>query len=254
MRRTYPAGTGYERGLYNFELLPENARNLLENAFLGEVDGRANLALQSLLRGDANISVDLRQSWTRFVMSLFHRNPEKITRLRKGIEDELPPTIAKVEALWPQANGKKHLEKSLLKTPIKQLEQEILQHLLKNLIDSEMVGAIINKMIWRVFCYDNLRFPLLTSDRPYVMTNGWGGPDGHLALPISPSKIFFAAKNQAILRDLDCASTRQKVRFAEFANDVVAKQSHRFVWSNSREQYNFISKRIGQRQRATPVD
>src|SRR3984957_16543181 len=61
-------------------------------------------------------------------------------------------------------------------------------------IDSKKLGQYINDLYWRVIEIHG-SFTLMTCDRPIVMTNGLDRPDGHLALPISPEKLFVAANN-----------------------------------------------------------
>ena len=41
---------------------------------------------------------------------------------------------------------------------------------------------------------------------------------------------------------------------AEYLNDLIARQSHKFVWGTDPNQVYFISKRIGQKLRSTPLE
>ena len=50
-------------------------------------------------------------------------------------------------------------------------------------------------MRWSVVTFKNERYPLLTSDRPIIMTNGLVKPGDHLALPIGPLSLFVATND-----------------------------------------------------------
>ncbi len=126
--------------------------------------------------------------------------------------------------------------------------------LLRRIMDSEPVGRLLNSMVWGVLTFNSLRYPLLTSDRPYVMTNGLDAPAGHLVIPISPTSIFVAARSMDTMRQLDAVCKREDLRMGEKLNDIVARQSHKFVWGNTATQISFVTKRIGQKRRSMPME
>ena len=51
-RRTFPAGTGYEKDLYRGEGFPEALAQAVESKFMHMVDTEANYALDKIVRGD----------------------------------------------------------------------------------------------------------------------------------------------------------------------------------------------------------
>ncbi len=126
--------------------------------------------------------------------------------------------------------------------------------LLRMIMDSPRVGQSLNDMVWAVLTFNHLRYPLLTSDRPLVMTDGLENPNSHLVIPISPNSIFLAARTVDTMRRLDATCRREALRMGERLNDLITRQSHRFVWGNTGSQVRFIAKRLGQKQKSTPLD
>jgi hypothetical protein len=56
--------------------------------------------------------------------------------------------------------------------------------------------TLINGMLWRLYQLENPRYPLLTSDRPVVMSNGFGYPESFILLPVTPLHVFLAANTE----------------------------------------------------------
>jgi hypothetical protein len=255
-RPTHPGGTGYVHGLYTFDELNGESRNFLEDVFLLRADDGANVALQRLLKLDLNLGVELRSAWSRFIMTLLYRNPEAIQRLRTKIATELPSARRELTAAWETARREGDpatFEEYATAMPRRDVQQATLM-LLHRIMDSEGVGRFLNSMEWGVLTFNRMRYPLLTSDRPYVMTNGLDKPSGHLVMPISPNSVFVAARNIEIMRQLDAESKRKDVCMGEKLNDIVARQSHRFVWGSTATQISFVTKRLGQKQRSMPLE
>lgn len=255
-RRTHPGGTGYVRGLYTFDELNDEARNFLEDEFFLRADHKASVALQRLLKHDLNLGDELMSAWSRFIMTLLFRNPEAIQRLRTKIAIGLPSALGELKAAWQTARreGDPHtFEEYAAAMPRRDVQQATLM-LLRSIMDNERIGQFLNSMIWGVLTFNRLRYPLLTSDRPYIMTNGLDKPDGHLVMPISPDSIFLAARNMEIMHQLDAEFKREDLRLSEKLNDIVTRQSHRFVWGNTDTQIDFVTSRLGQRQRSMPTE
>jgi hypothetical protein len=94
-------------------------------------------------------------------------------------------------------------------------------------------------------------YPLLTSDRPIMMTNGLQDPDAHLTLPIGPRKLFIASNRQNIV---DEVANRKPDDLAAFVNDRVAKQARRFVIGLDDRQLRFVENRFGARLPSSPTE
>jgi hypothetical protein len=133
----------------------------------------------------------------------------------------------------------------------KDIEHNLLR-LLTMCIDSESVGTYLNNMFWGVLRFNRQSFQLLTSDRPTIMTNGIKYSNSHIVLPISPNRVFVAASTKQTLREVD-----RKLKHADapkFLNDVVARQSRRFVYATDASQLKFVANRLGQARKSTPFE
>ena len=117
--------------------------------------------------------------------------------------------------------------------------------LLHKIMDSENVGEFLNNMVWGVLTFLRPRYPLLTSDRPYVMTNGLKTPNGHIVLPISPRTIFIATRDKETMQQIDAHCKREDLRMSETLNDIVVRQARKFVWGNNKSQLRFVANRLG---------
>ena len=67
---------------------------------------------------------------------------------------------------------------------------------LMDIIGSGKVTEKIMSMRWYVVRMNSLRFSVLTSDRPIVMTNGIAYDNSHIVMPLSPQHIFVAANTE----------------------------------------------------------
>jgi hypothetical protein len=248
-RPTYPSGTGYAHNLYTFNKLSDENRDFLENKFFLISDNKANSALQNLLRHDLNLSNEQRSGWSRFLMTLRYRNPEAIQRLQAKIASELPSTLQKLKDEWELARREsdpRTFEEYAAAIPEHDIQQAHLM-LLRSVMDSKNVGEFLNGMVWNVSTFDALRYPILTSDRPCIMTNGINVPNGHLVLPISPNTIFVSARDKQTMNRVIQEINRKDMHFGEKMNDLICRQSFKFVWGTTNRQLNFVSKRIGKR-------
>jgi hypothetical protein len=84
-------------------------------------------------------------------------------------------------------------------------------------------------------------FNFLTSDRPIIMTNGIGRPEGHIAVPIGPRKLFIAA-NQKETTDPIVALPPSDLIMQ--ANTMVVRQAEEFVYGESDFAINFVERHL----------
>ena len=254
-RMTSTKGTGYVRGLYTFDGLPPEAADFLEKKFLMQADAHASEALDQLLAYKVDLVEPHKSAWSRFLMTLIHRNQEAIARLRRLVIDGLPSGLEDYRPLWEatqSTTGPLNFEE-FKDGFTKRNTQRVTQTFLRMIMDGETVGRLLNSMEKAVLTFTRSRYSLLTSDRPYVMTNGIGREDGHIVVPISPTTIFIAARNQKTMRLILDTCNNGSMRMDERLNDIVAKQSHRFVYATDAAQLSFVSTRLGQKQKSTPM-
>jgi hypothetical protein len=238
-RPTSPVGTGYVPGLYRLRGLPEHLAEQVERGFMSFVDNLANEALQIHLRkSNRQPTAKIMSAWSRFIAGILFRNPEHIARGRKEIEDE-----------WLRDYDKRKAEYEDWKTPehpdfleyIVQSTDRATMRLAQMIIDNKTMGTQLNKMRWFVVDTSDVGRPFFTSDRPIIMSNGLQGPDGHLALPISPSKLFVACNTP---RQETLIRVQPRPALVKFVNRHVVRRAVKYVWNTDKAEIDFVDKHL----------
>jgi hypothetical protein len=238
-RPTSPTGTGYVPGLYRLHGLPEDLAEQVERDFMSFVDNLSNDALQILL-GKSNRPMvgKVRSAWSRFITGILFRNPEHISRGRKEIEDE-----------WLRDHETRRAEYEAWKTPehpefleyIIQSTDRATMRLAQMIIDNKQMGTQLNAMRWFVVDTSDVGRPFFTSDRPTIFSNGLQGPDGHIALPISPHRLFVAC-NQQRQENLIRAIPRREL--VKFVNRHIVRRAVKYAWNTDKDELAFVDKHL----------
>jgi hypothetical protein len=250
-RRVNPDGTGYLRGLNTFAGLRPELGNYLEHRFLKIVDSKASAVLVMLNKD--NVDFADRSSWARFMMSQLHRSPEGIRRVGEMVasafQDDLATMIKLHYEEFRTQNDPTSFEEfrySYTQADIDQLQLQVLSRIM----NSELVGTVLVKMCGSVIPTHTSNHLLLTSDRPLVMTAGLGRPDAYIVLPISPARIFVAAHNEEVLRQID--DKMQHGGGVQLLNNRLARQARKYVWAVDDKPLQFIEERLGDKIRWCP--
>jgi len=217
-RPTSPRGTGYIRGL---NLIPEVSPDIaefIEKKFMRAVDDWAARAAAAFLANREEPSDHEKVGWARFLYSLIIRTPEHIERIRA-----------------------KSPEYSLTSPP---------QALLPTLINSQRVIREIITFNWYTANLESSGKHFLTSDRPIIMSNGLSGPNAHIAIPISPTTIFFAVRRQKLFEEIK----ERGAELVQITNHKVAEQAVKYVYGIDDSQLYFIAARLGKKVPSTPID
>lgn len=235
-RRVHPSGTGYLDRLYAIQGLPDAVADIAETAFFKPVDGSAADAL-ALLERDGNAArwnARLRSAWSRFVYSLLLRCPEDLEAFR---------TIG-TEFAQKATDGRKQI---LSDADVDTATMEAVA----TMIDSPNIGKRMNSINWKVIDFPDDAFELLTSDRPVMRSDGIEAPDGHIALPIGPRRLFLASPHRAVMTSITTMNRRQ---LAKQINLRIVEGAARFVYGSTDNQLNFVAKHFGERPTARLVE
>ena len=210
-------------------------------------------ALQKFER-DPKIALDnrLRSGWSRFVISLILRAPEEI----RYFFDEIKMHVLDAEREFEENYATQRLptepatfEEFKRNRPTNPAGRAAAM-LIQKIIDSDTVGNHLNNMIWTILSPPS-SYPLLTSDRPLIMTNGMIRPELHLALPIGPRKLFIASNRNEIVQEV---ARRRPDDLVSFVNNRVVKQARRFVIGVDDHQLRFVANRFGARLPSSPME
>lgn len=220
-KRKYPSGTGYVDGLYTIPGLPAEDAQYVEKRFMQLNDDWAAKALQVFLVHDPSqkdLTAKEKVGWARFIYSLMLRTPEQIQRIRERM-------VEKAMTISAQA-------------------------FLPTLINSQVVIEEISTMSFHTAQVTDNKHPLLTSDRPIIMTNGLRVENAHIVIPISPTKIFIAVKER---KTFEYIGDLHSDLLVQSVNNKVAEQAVKYVYGTDDAQRRFVANRLGKMAQSTPL-
>lgn len=228
-RRKTPEAAGHQRGLYTVTGLPPEQQSILEDDFFRKTDQIAHDALSFMLAnadGAADMPSKLRSGWSRFILSMVHRNPERVDVLREKCRVGLAERMAEIEPVYDEFRGPSHPPTfAQLKASMEHdVEHKTWAVLLQDVINSVTVGTFMNAMRWSIVTVRNPEHLLLTSDRPVCMTNGIKHPRGEIIVPVGPEQVFVAVNTSEMEQVHRSYDPRKLVRAL---NDKVASQAQR---------------------------
>lgn len=221
-----PKGTGYVRGLYRFEAETEEIAEAFERLFFGAVDSSAKKALDIHLgRSKVKWNPENRSAWSRFMIGMLYRNPERIAGLRKYIEDIALDNYEAGKAEYDaqtKPGDPPYLDYLVKKTTFDAIEWT------QTIMSNEKIGLHLNHMRWSVRDVSDSGVKLFTSDRPILMTNGLIGAKAHLVMPINPYKVFVACNTKEIEDELFAIGSTD---FAKGCNRNILRYAQKYAWN-----------------------
>lgn len=243
-RPTSPKGTGFVRGLYRISGPDDATSEAFERVFFQTVDNLAKEALDILLgRSHAPWTLKTRSAWSRFVVGMMFRNPERVAATRRFIEDLYLDKYEEDEARY-RANNPPEAP-PYLDIMISEIAYGAVDWT-RSMMDSKKIGQFLNTMRWSVRDISSTGLTLFTSDRPYMMpmSTGLAGDNGHLAMPISPHKVFIACHNEAIE---DHIKRLPNIEILRAMNQSVLQLAQKYAWAVDDKLFNkaeqFLSKK-----------
>jgi Protein of unknown function (DUF4238) len=186
----------------------------------------------------------MRSGWARFILSLMRRTPESLKALGERITTALMQEFPQLALPGDPGGDDQELARQGL---IERQRAMVLQ----STITSEWVGTHLINMRWSVVTFTGAKHLILTSDRPFVMTNGIGKPEAHIVMPISPTQCFLAANTIDIERQIHRIPPKE---FMQKMNDKMACQARKYVYGVDDSQLRFVSNRFGRKDIAGPGD
>jgi hypothetical protein len=194
----------------------------------------------------------IRSGWTRFIMSLLHRNPEQIGRFLQIVSQYVAILKPQYEKLYHDKRDANHPPTfdEFWQNVLPDIVGRTWVNLIQTTIDSKFVGGHFNGLVWTVLNFQS-SYTFLTGDRPIIMTNGMNKTDSHLAIPIGPRKLFIAAHTpgwgDALKRD-------KPDSVVAFVNDKIVRQARRFCIGVDDTHLSFFAKRFGEMLPGSPVE
>jgi hypothetical protein len=247
-----PDSTGFERDLYSFPELPPGAAQFMEQVFFQYADQKASDALDNHL-GVKSLpwTSELVSAWSRFVIAIHLRHPDAMPELHaaaaaiwtaSGLDCQ-----ARYDAMRKPTDPPTFDEYLALRDPLAPVKVRV--NMIIKALDNEEVGAHINQMRHAIVDVSTAPYRLLTSDRPVELFN-IKEPNGILSIPLSPTKVFVAANDNATFDKLRRTAPEQLVRDI---NTFVATRARRFVWAQDESQERFIDNKMSTKMEPTPL-
>jgi hypothetical protein len=244
VKKRHPAATGYMFELYSDQTKDDPVeRQALELVFMQKVDTLAADALAHLeADGTKPKEPELQSAWSRFLMSLMHRSPERVKyfveRVREYEEGTLNPDLKeKYDQLRGPDDPPTFEEWLKAKGPV---TSELTVKLIRMLIDSANIGPVLNSMRWTVHQADGA-FGFLTGDLPIMISDGLGHDRAFVMLPIGPSSLFIAARDAKVIQSFTTQSANALQRGI---NDACVRQSRHVIVAHRDSQTAFVDRRF----------
>lgn len=241
--RVKPVATAFENRLYSYEKVPKEQRQAVEKLFFtDEVDSKAAPVLVKLLANESSsLSDEERLCWTRFLIASRLRLPEIVNDFKKTASEELRRNLTEDHEEFLRVKG--NIDAATL---LEWTEREFVglidnfgMMILPSIITDPKYTEMIAMMHWWTEDLSLANVELLTSDRPLWVSAGLQKTNCLLALPLSPTRIFFASRNPDLKAALNHNGSNRLVRRC---NESLASQAVRFVYGNAPE--NFINRRL----------
>jgi hypothetical protein len=192
-KRRTPAATGYQEGLYDFTALPLAKRHRLETLYFKMLDTRAADALLLMENQNKPLTVELRQAWVTFLLSLIMRHPEDIAAFKAVYIRDFNRASSADRAAYETIRGAH--DPATVEEFFATIKHTFLQDMaltsVPNLINHERAVCSLMNMHWSVAVPPSHGY-FLTSDRPTIRTF-LGYDESHWLVPIGPQRLFVAA-------------------------------------------------------------
>lgn len=184
-------------------------------------------------------------------MGMLLRHPDVMKELRtaaKSLWDKSSDATQKgYEAIRMPDDPATFEEKMATVDPL--VEFKVRLNMIIRALNNPVIGNHINGMKWVVVDVTASPQILLTSDRPVTIYN-LREPEGNLFLPISPTKLFVAANNEATLSGLSRQTQRAIV---EKSNELVVTRARRYVYSRDKYNEPYIRRHMSTKLEPTPL-
>jgi hypothetical protein len=233
--RKPPTHTGYDRGLYWMEGMKDlDAANRIETDVMCRIDHNAAIAHQYIMQDDVkSIPPPIRLAWTQFLIGLLIRSPANINNVYKKMRT-------------PSASERKQIGRILGKgqqyEDISDVDmRRFALYTVAKLTQNPQVEAVLNGMKWMMYDLGLPELCFFTSDRPIIMTNGLGHKGSHLAIPVSPRKLFLAFGDDDIRRE---TMGRSPWDIHETVNNRVIRCAMEMAWDTDNRRLVYVQEHL----------
>jgi hypothetical protein len=251
--RKPPSAIGWRASLYELPAYKGTLSNF-EVTFFRKIDQRASDLFDKIEHAN-NISLSEFEtvSFSLFIVSLLHRSPAAIVLLESSTKTTLDKLLIDLREKYQsiRGNGDPEIFEDFYDhyDDIKKLSN--LSNVFGTLILSENIAKFISNLHWFKLDLSSSKFPLLLSDDPLIRTNGIAKPDGHIALPISPTQALVGVYERSFFNEI---SSNSATKLARLMNIQTVESAREFVVASDKRQHAFILRRFGADTRPTLIE
>jgi hypothetical protein len=235
---------------------PPGQEYIIETELMKSIDNWAAKALQQMMqdgRQPGKLDSKPALGWCQFLYSLIVRSPEHIARMKDQLATANPAeVIENIRESYPRIRGTSdpptfdEYKAAFLKKPIEVPAVRVLPELVR----SPRVVSVLASFKWQTMRISAAKYPLLTSDRPIIMSNGLTQQDAHIVLPISPYRLFIATRTEETFQYFREMNEKD---VALAVNNQVCQQAQKFVFGADASQVRFVANRLGKRVWSSPI-
>jgi hypothetical protein len=243
-----PKNTGYEQGLYSLEGYSPEQRNVIEKDFMAPaVDDPAAAPLRIFLerRPVSELTLPMKQAWTRFLMSLHVRNPGRVEQIAAQGAAAIREMLAKDPEEYNAV--RKPDDPPTLVGWVERYAPALIENygktILPGIVTHHAVGGEIIRMHWGVLGSSGANPDILTCDRPLFLSHGVNDPKCLIALPLSPRALFLASRAQ---QRLDRLIAMESAALIRAINETVVTQAVRYVYGAHDRAVSFVERWLAQ--------
>lgn len=231
-----PESVGFEKNLWAFEAQPSGDRQAVEREVFAKIDAAAAPVLRKLTETRDQPTDEEAATWVQFLQSLHIRVPANVWRVRNEAPTALAALLAQPDEDFDRLKGHHPAAHpaEFLQMEAPHVLADAGARLLPLLVGNEQARGALLGMRWMWRRLGPGAPTLLTADVPLILVNGLYDPDCLIALPLSPRHVFFATRQERVLRRIAKESDAAVVRKT---NESVAVRSARFVVGECEERF-----------------
>lgn len=243
-RRVFPSAAGFQEDLYRHPRaeMDEWDAQALEWAIFKKVDDAGAKSLEAMISDRAALRDNLvRSNWAVFLRTMLMRTPYQMTGVLASLEQIWRNTDISQKYASMRKPGMPETANEFLEMLNPDEAKESAFRMFADAIGSDRTTRHIMKLPWKIFDCSTADHDLLLSDHPVVLvpleTN-----DGHIAMPLSPTKLLVAATNDRTKAIADSLRPKLTVRVM---NKLVVQRAQHCVIARNKAQNFFINKHFG---------
>lgn len=244
-RRLAPAGVGWAPGLYDIpgEKDVWEAQRV-ETEFFAPLDAAAAPIMRAMIKTcSPPRSSEDRTAWAMFVLAFLHRTPEHLSATLSKLAELNAELMPEVEERYAELKGPgdppTFREWEAQRSP-DSIERSTLRSIM-DLISNPKAGPYIVNLHWAVIDLSDADHGLMVGDNPVVLVP-LQTPDGHLAIPLGPERLFVASEHSNLVRGIAKSPPRRTVRAV---NRLMVERASEVVIAADRTQEPFVHKHFG---------